>query len=69
MAGSTSRFSDQGGRRWIAEWRANAARLESRGLYDPSAEHENCGVGLVAAVDGRPRREVVEAGIEALKSV
>ena len=39
------------------------------GLYDPADEHDACGVGLVASIDGKPRREVVEAGIEALKAV
>ena len=40
-----------------------------RGLYDPREEHDACGVGLVAALDGKPRRDVVEAAIDALKSV
>ena len=39
------------------------------GMYDPSFEHASCGVGFVAAIDGVPRREVVEKGIEALKAV
>ena len=39
------------------------------GLYDPAEEHDACGVGLIAAVDGRPSRRIVEAGIEALKAV
>ena len=39
------------------------------GLYDPSEEHDACGVGLVAAIDGKPSRRVVEAGIAALKAV
>ena len=38
-------------------------------LYDPADEHDACGVGLVVAIDGKPRREVVVAGIEALKAV
>ncbi|MEB3323357.1 MAG: hypothetical protein VKI81_11090, partial [Synechococcaceae cyanobacterium] len=46
-----------------------AARLSREGLYDPAEEHDACGVGLVAAIDGKPRREVVLAGIEALKAV
>ena len=54
---------------FIADWQANAAHLERHGLYDPAEEHEACGVGLVVAIDGKPRRQVVEAGIEALKSV
>ncbi|MEE8279271.1 MAG: glutamate synthase central domain-containing protein, partial [Alphaproteobacteria bacterium] len=57
------------GRRFIEEWRANAARLRAEGLYDPAHEHDSCGVGLVAAIDGKPRRAVVEAGIAALKAV
>ena len=55
--------------KFIADWQANAAHLERHGLYDPAEEHEACGVGLVVAIDGKPRRQVVEAGIEALKSV
>ena len=54
---------------FIAEWRANAERLARDGLYDPASEHDACGVGLVAAIDGKPRRAVVEAGIAALKAV
>ena len=41
----------------------------SGGLYDPAFEHDSCGVGLIAALDGTPRRDVVEAGIAALKAV
>ncbi|GAB3440844.1 glutamate synthase large subunit [Insolitispirillum peregrinum] len=55
------------GEQFVAEWQANAAKLEAAHLYNPAEEHANCGVGLVAAIDGKPRRQVVEAGIEALK--
>jgi len=48
---------------------AEAARLAEDGLYDPASEHDACGVGLIAAIDGQPRRDVVEAGINALKAV
>ncbi|NNU16861.1 glutamate synthase large subunit [Parvularcula sp. ZS-1/3] len=44
-------------------------RPEAFGLYDPSDERDACGVGLVAATDGKPRREVVTRAIEALKAV
>ena len=50
-------------------YRANAAKLTAAGLYDPAEEHDACGVGFVAALDGKPSREVVEAGINALKAV
>ena len=51
------------------DFRRNAARLEAAGLYDPAEEHDACGVGFVAALDGKPRRAVVEAAIDALKSL
>ena len=41
-------------------------RLSTDGLYDPSFEHEACGVGLVANVKGRKSHRVVEQGIEVL---
>ncbi len=37
--------------------------------YDPASEHDACGVGLIAALDTKPRREIVEMAIEALKAV
>ncbi|WP_025813133.1 glutamate synthase central domain-containing protein, partial [Komagataeibacter kakiaceti] len=52
---------------FVQEWEDNAKAIS--GLYDPTQEHDACGVGMVAALDGRPRRDVVEAGIAALKAV
>src|SRR5713226_8551508 len=54
---------------FVEEYRANAAHLAAEGLYDPAEEHDACGVGFVAAIDGKPRRAVVEAAVNALKSV
>src|SRR6185312_9050638 len=51
------------------DFRRNAAHLAAHGLYDPAEEHDACGVGFVATLDGAPRRDVVEAGINALKAV
>ncbi len=48
---------------------AEAERLARHGLYDPADEHDACGVGMVATLDGKPRRSVVEAAIQALKAV
>src|SRR3978361_2097175 len=48
---------------------ANRQRLIDGHAYDPSSERDACGVGLVCAIDGKPRREVVELGIAALKAV
>ncbi len=36
------------------------------GLYDPQYEHDACGVGLVARLDGRSARDVVEMGLTLL---
>jgi len=55
--------------RFVENWPAESARLARDGLYDPAFEHDACGVGLVAAIDGKPRREVVVAGVAALKAV
>ena len=52
---------------FVADWNANVARLA--GTYDPSQEHDACGVGFVAALDGKPRRDIVQAGIDALRAV
>jgi len=53
----------------IARYLANARKLEAAHAYSPDREHDACGVGLVAAIDGKPRREVVARAVEALKSV
>ncbi|MDZ7712391.1 MAG: glutamate synthase large subunit [Rhodovibrio sp.] len=53
----------------IRAWEDNARRLSETGLYDPSDEHDACGVGLIASIDGSARRDVVQAGIDALKAV
>src|SRR5580704_13736282 len=51
------------------DYRKNAAHLAAHGLYDPAEEHDSCGVGMVVALDGKRRRDVVMAGIDALKAV
>ncbi|MEM7739713.1 MAG: glutamate synthase large subunit [Pseudomonadota bacterium] len=43
--------------------------LEAKGLYRRADEHDACGVGVVAALDGQPRREVVTKAIAALNNV
>ena len=51
----------------VADWNANAALLQD--TYRPTDEHDACGVGLVASLDGTARRDVVQAGIDALRAV
>jgi glutamate synthase (NADPH/NADH) large chain len=55
------------GAEFVAAWHKNAELL--RDTYDASQEHDACGVGMVAALDGKKRRDVVQAGIDALKAV
>ncbi|EQB32939.1 glutamate synthase large subunit [Sphingobium ummariense] len=45
------------------------ARIAAEGMYHPDLESDACGVGLVAATDGRPSRRVVASAIDALKAV
>src|SRR5882757_4342231 len=47
----------------------NRERLIEGGACDPESERDACGVGLVCAIDGKPRREVVELAIKALKAL
>ena len=54
---------------FVTTWQSEAKRLERDGMYDPADEHASCGVGMIAAIDGKPTRRVVEAGIEALKKI
>ncbi len=55
--------------KWVAKQEATRRRLARCGMYDPTLEHDACGVGLVVSIDGKPSRKVVENGIEALKAV
>ncbi|WP_439545811.1 glutamate synthase large subunit [Sandarakinorhabdus sp.] len=48
---------------------AERARIADVGMYRPDLESDACGVGLVAATDGKPQRRVVTAAIDALKAV
>ncbi|MDP3784122.1 MAG: hypothetical protein Q8Q79_14545, partial [Sphingopyxis sp.] len=45
------------------------ARLAEHGMYRPDLESDACGVGMVAATDGKASRRVAEAAIEALRAV
>ncbi|MDZ4738592.1 MAG: hypothetical protein SGJ03_01650, partial [Alphaproteobacteria bacterium] len=53
----------------LTRYLENARRLEEGHAYAPDQEHDACGVGLVAAIDGKPRREIVLHAINALKCV
>ncbi len=53
----------------IARYKRERAKLERDGLYRADQERDACGVGLVVAIDGKPRRDVVTLAIAALKAV
>ncbi len=53
------------GEAFVEQYKKNAEVLTKAGI--DVTPHDACGVGLVAAMDGKPRRSVVVAGIEALK--
>ena len=48
---------------------ANREKLIAGNAYEPASERDACGTGFVCAIDGKPRREVVELAIAALKAV
>jgi len=54
---------------WLINYTAKRDALIDAHAYDPAHEHANCGVGLVASIDGSPRRDVVERSIQALKNI
>ena len=47
----------------------NKELLAKNYSYDPSLEHDACGVGVIASLDGTKSRQIVEYGIESLKAV
>ncbi len=54
---------------WAAAEGAKRAWLAENGMYRAEQERDNCGVGLVVSLDGAPSRQVVAAGIDALKAI
>lgn len=52
---------------FLAAWARNTQILKE--TYNATQEHDACGVGMVAALDGKKRRDIVQAGIDALKAV
>ncbi|WP_371397056.1 glutamate synthase large subunit [Fretibacter rubidus] len=54
---------------WLKKYEADRDALIEAHAYDPAHERANCGVGLVASIDGTARRDVVEKSLQALKNV
>ncbi len=45
------------------------AQANAKGLYDPAYEHDACGVAFVATLRGKPGRDIMDAGLTALKNL
>ncbi|MCB1394762.1 MAG: glutamate synthase large subunit, partial [Rhodobacteraceae bacterium] len=54
---------------WVAAEEAKRAFMDANSLYKCEDEHASCGVGLVVSLNGKPSRQVVDNGINALKAV
>ncbi len=59
----------ESGHDFVRAYAAGLQRLRAAGLDDLELGRDSCGVGCVVAIDGQPRREVVEKAIQALKAV
>ena len=42
---------------------------EAQGLYDPAREHDACGVGFIAHIQGRKSHSIIEQGLQILKNL
>jgi glutamate synthase (NADPH/NADH) large chain len=54
---------------FVRQYLADTEKLTKAYGYNPAEALDSCGVGLVVALDGKRRRDVVAAGIDALKAV
>ncbi len=43
--------------------------MKNQGMYDPSYEHDACGMGFVADVKGRKSRSIIDKGLDILKNL
>ena len=48
---------------------AEKAWLEQNGLYDPSHEHDACGVGFVAHIKGQKSHDIVTGALKILENL
>jgi glutamate synthase (NADPH/NADH) large chain len=48
---------------------AEKDHLQQHGLYDPSAEHDACGVGFVAHIKGEKSHAIVQQGLKILENL
>uniref|UniRef100_UPI0032164734 glutamate synthase large subunit n=1 Tax=uncultured Draconibacterium sp. TaxID=1573823 RepID=UPI0032164734 len=41
----------------------------AQGLYRPENEHDNCGIGFVAHIKGKPSHDIIKRGLEVLRNM
>ncbi len=41
----------------------------AQGLYNPANEHDNCGIGFVAHIKGKPSHDIIKRGLEVLSNM
>ena len=54
---------------WQANEEARRKWMAENSLYREEDEHSSCGVGFVVSLEGKPSRQVVQNGIDALKAI
>ena len=42
----------------------NKHLAEKFGLYNPANEHDSCGVGFIAQIEGKKTHEIIEKGLD-----
>ena len=42
---------------------------KKKGLYDPSQEHDSCGIGFVAQIKGIKSHDIIHRGLEVLENM
>ena len=47
----------------------NKHLAEKFGLYNSANEHDSCGVGFIAQIEGKKTHEIVEKGLDILKNI
>ncbi len=47
----------------------NVPNQREQGLYEPSLEHDNCGVGFIVNIKGRKSHDIVRSGIQILMNL
>ena len=48
---------------------AGVRRLTKQGLYDPRFEHDACGVGFVASINGSKSHDIIRKGLQVLENL